>query len=143
MEEKTVDETLFYGGESVTVRRVTGEFCPVCGEGVWDSESNRRLDEAQTTLIKAVRRNVGADIRRIRKKLKLTQEKLAESIGLGKLAFSRYEQGKTRPSVALIKLLRLIDSDPNLLTKLREMETPYKGAAVASGTATRRKHAMD
>ena len=55
MEEKNQDETLSYSGQSVTVQNLRGEFCPVCGEGVWDSESNRRLDEAQTALMNAVR----------------------------------------------------------------------------------------
>ena len=63
--------------KSVTVENLRGEFCPACGEGVWDSESNRRLDEAQTALMNAVRAEASADIRRIRKSLKLTQAELA------------------------------------------------------------------
>jgi HTH-type transcriptional regulator/antitoxin MqsA len=55
MEEKNQDETLSCCGQSVTVENLRGEFCPACGEGVWDSESNRRLDETQTALMNAVR----------------------------------------------------------------------------------------
>ena len=83
MEEKNQDETLSYKGQTVTVQNLRGEFCPACGEGVWDSESNRRLDEAQTAFLNAVRSEASADIRRIRKSLKLTQAKLAENFGFG------------------------------------------------------------
>jgi HTH-type transcriptional regulator/antitoxin MqsA len=134
MKEEFRDETLSYAGQSITVHRLKGEFCPACGEGVWDSESNRRLDEAQTALINAVRGNPGADIRRIRKKLNLTQAKLAENFGVGKLAFSRYERGKTRPPVFLVKLLKLIERHPDLLRELREMDAP-------SDRSARSKHA--
>jgi HTH-type transcriptional regulator/antitoxin MqsA len=124
MNEQNRDETLSYSGRSVTVKNLKGHFCPECGEGIWDSESNSRLDEAQTELIHGARNELGAEIRRIRKALKLTQSRLAEDLGLGKLAFSRYEQGKTQPSVALIKLLRLIEKHPGLLEELRETDIP-------------------
>ncbi|HEY8158069.1 MAG TPA: type II toxin-antitoxin system MqsA family antitoxin [Methylobacter sp.] len=34
-------------------------------------------------------------------------------------AFSRYETGKTRPSLALVKLLKVLDRDPDLLNEVR------------------------
>ena len=122
MKERNQDETLSYGGQSVTIRNLRGEFCQDCSEGVWDSESNQRLDEAQMALINDVRAAISADIRRIRKSLKLTQAKLAENLGLGPLALSRYERGKTTPPVLLVKVLRLLEKDPNLLDELRQME---------------------
>ena len=79
MEQKNQDETLSYSGQSVTVENLRGEFCPACGEGVWDSESNQRLDEAQTALMNTARSEVSANIRRIRKSLKLTQAELAKN----------------------------------------------------------------
>ncbi len=143
MEEQIRDETLSYGGRSVTVENLKGQFCPDCDEGIWDTESNRRLDEAQTELIDAARLQASADIRRIRKALKLTQAKLAENLGLGKLAFSRYEQGKTQPSVALVKLLKLIEKHPDLLKELREMDVPYKHVSTSGKGATAQKRASD
>ncbi len=122
MEEENRDETLSYGGQSVTIQNLRGEFCQACGEGVWDSESNRRLDEAQTALINAVRAEMSTKIRRIRKSLKLTQAKLAENFGLGPLALSRYERGKTPPPVLLVKILQLLEKYPNLFEELRQMD---------------------
>ena len=125
MEEKKRDETLSYGGQSVTVHNLKGEFCPACGEGIWDPESNRRLDEAQTKLINSVRTEASADIRRIRKSLKITQAELAKSFGLGPLAFSRYERGKSQPPILLVKVLRLLKKYPDLLEELRKIDVTH------------------
>ncbi len=144
MEEQDRDETLSYGGASVTVRNLRGEFCPRCDEGIWDTESNRRLDEAQTELMAAVRRQTSADIRRIRKEvLKLTQEELAERLGLGKLAFSRYERGKTQPLIAVVKLLKLIEKHPQLWDELGEMDVSRETVTTLPGRGQRQKRAAD
>lgn len=139
MEQKNQDETLSYSGQSVIVENLKGEFCPACGEGVWDSESNQRLDEAQTALMKAARAEVSADIRHIRKSLKLTQAELAKNFGLGPLAFSRYERGKTQPPLLLVKVLWLLKKHPNLLEELREMNVPHRDVITPTGNTTRRK----
>ncbi|MEW6349407.1 MAG: type II TA system antitoxin MqsA family protein [Thermodesulfobacteriota bacterium] len=141
MQEETTDETLSYRGKTITVRNLMGQFCPKCDEGVWDTESNRRLDEAQSRLIDDVRRETSTDIRRIRKALKLTQAQLAERLGLGKLAFSRYERGKTQPSVAVVKLLRLIVNHPDLWDELQEMDTPPARTSTTSGATSRKPRA--
>ncbi len=120
MVSKTQDETLSYGGQSLTLHAMRGEFCPVCGEGVWDTESYRRYTEAQAALLRAVKGDVSGEIRRIRKNLKLTQAQLAEAFGVGKVAFSRYERGETRPPKPLVKLLKLLERHPDLL---KEMHT--------------------
>ncbi|GKT08700.1 type II TA system antitoxin MqsA family protein [Desulforhabdus sp. TSK] len=120
MVSKTQDETLSYGGQSLTLHAMRGEFCPVCDEGVWDSESYRRYTEAQAALLRAVKGDVSGEIRRIRKNLKLTQAQLAEAFGVGKVAFSRYERGETRPPAPVVKLLKLLERHPDLL---KEMNT--------------------
>ena len=141
MEKKNKDETLSYSGQSVTVENLSGEFCPACGEGIWDSESNQRLDEAQTALMNAARIKVSADIRRIRKSLKLTQAELAKHFGLGPLAFSRYERGKNQPPFLLVKVLSLLEKHPDLLEELREMNVPNRDVLTDTGNVTRRKRA--
>jgi HTH-type transcriptional regulator/antitoxin MqsA len=118
---RTQDETLSYGSQSLTLHAMRGEFCPVCGEGVWDTESYRRYTEAQAALLRAVKGDVSGEIRRIRKNLKLTQAQLAEAFGVGKVAFSRYERGETRPPAPLVKLLKLLDRHPDLLKEMRSV----------------------
>jgi HTH-type transcriptional regulator/antitoxin MqsA len=60
-------------------------------------------------------------IARVRKKLRLDQREAAEIFGGGVNAFSRYENGKTKPSLALVKLLRVLDLHPDLLAEIRSV----------------------
>ena len=58
-------------------------------------------------------------IEHIRKKLALDQREAAEIFGGGVNAFSRYELGKTKPPLAFVKLLRILDHHPDLLEEIR------------------------
>ncbi len=118
MVTKIQDETLSYGGQYLTLHLMKGDFCPACGEGIWDEESYLRYAEAQAGIIRSVKGDVSADIRRIRKNLKLTQTELSEVVGIGKVAFSRYERGETKPPAPLVKLLKLVERHPDLLAEM-------------------------
>jgi len=120
MAQRIQDEKLSFGGQSLTLHDMKGEFCQECGEGVWDAESYRRYVEAQAALLRAREGDLSADIRRIRKKLKLTQIELSQVFGVGKLAFSRYERGKTQPPAPLIKLLKLVERHPDLINEIKD-----------------------
>ena len=115
MVTRICDEILSYGGKSVILHNMKGNFCPECGEGVWDAESYHRYTEEQKKLV-----SVGEIIRGIRKNLRMTQLRMAEIFGVGKVAFSRYELGKTTPAPAFLKLLRLVDRHPELIAELQE-----------------------
>jgi HTH-type transcriptional regulator / antitoxin MqsA len=115
MVPKICDEILSYGGKSVILHDMKGNFCSECGEGVWDSESYRRYTEEQAKLV-----SVGGVIRNIRKHFGMTQIRMAEIFGVGKMAFSRYERGETTPSPAFVKLLRIVERHPELLAELQE-----------------------
>ena len=56
----------------------------------------------------------------VRKKLDLDQREAAEIFGGGVNAFSRYENGKTKPPLALVKLLKVLDRHPELLAEIRD-----------------------
>jgi len=111
-------ETLHYDNESVTLTGLKGWFCLVCGEGELDPESSERHAVAHNTLIQHARSARQEEIRRIRKKLRLTQTEAARLTGGGPNAFSRYERGETEPVAAVINLLRLLDKHPDLLREL-------------------------
>ena len=57
----------------------------------------------------------------VRKKLALDQREAAELFGGGVNAFSRYENGKTKPPLALVKLLKVLDRHPELLGEVRSI----------------------
>jgi HTH-type transcriptional regulator/antitoxin MqsA len=56
---------------------------------------------------------------RVRRKLALDQRDAAEIFGGGVNAFSRYENGKTKPPLALVKLLKVLERHPDLLAEIR------------------------
>ena len=51
--------------------------------------------------------------------LGLTGFAILEIFGGGVNAFSRYETGKTKPPLALVKLFKLLDRHPDLLNEVR------------------------
>jgi HTH-type transcriptional regulator/antitoxin MqsA len=55
----------------------------------------------------------------VRKKLALDQREAAALFGGGVNAFSRYENGKTKPPLALVQLLKLLDKHPDLLGEVK------------------------
>lgn len=116
--EESRTERVEYDGHAVLVEGLSGWFCPACGEAVLDDESASRYGEAGDTLLAQSRERRQVEIRRIRKKLKLTQIEASRLVGIGKIAFSRYERGETQAPAPLVKLLRLVDQHPELLAEV-------------------------
>ncbi|MAC47661.1 MAG: antitoxin, partial [Oceanospirillum sp.] len=117
----TQDMPYTYKGEKTVITDVVGEFCPKCGESVMDAEESSRVSAAMLAFNQQVNASIvdPAFITQVRKKLSLDQREAAEIFGGGVNAFSRYENGKTRPPVALVKLLRVLDNHPELLAEIR------------------------
>ena len=117
----TRDVPYTYKGEATTIPAVTAEFCSACGEVILDQTHGDRYSDC----VGAFQRQVNSAlvdpgyIVKVRKKLALDQREAAEIFGGGVNAFSRYETGKTRPSLALVKLLRVLDRHPDLLAEVR------------------------
>ncbi|MBU2772664.1 type II toxin-antitoxin system MqsA family antitoxin [Acidithiobacillus ferrooxidans] len=118
MRNEDYQERLSFDGESVTLTGLKGWFCPSCGEGELDPESSKRYAMAHNDLIHRARSKQREDIRRIRRKLRLTQVEAARLTGGGRNAFSRYERGEASPMPAVMNLLRLLDNHPELLLEL-------------------------
>ena len=110
-----------YKGESTMLPAVAAQFCPACGEAVLDAAESAR----SSTIMLAFNKQVNASIVdpefivSVRKKLALDQREAAEIFGGGVNAFSRYETGKTKPPLALIKLLKVLERHPDLLAEVK------------------------
>jgi HTH-type transcriptional regulator/antitoxin MqsA len=117
----TRDVPYLYKGESTTIPRVTGEFCPVCGETVLDASESTRSSATMLEFNKQVNASMVDPefIARVRRKLALDQREAAAIFGGGVNAFSRYETGKTNPPLALVKLLQVLERHPDLLDEIR------------------------
>ena len=110
-----------YKGESTTIPDVTGDYCPACGEVVLDAGESRRTSMAMLEFNQQVNAATVDPhfIARVRKNLALDQREAAALFGGGVNAFSRYENGKTRPPLALVKLFHLLARHPDLLDEIR------------------------
>lgn len=117
----TRDMPYTYKGESTLLARVSGDYCPACGEGVLDAAESSRVSAAMLAFNKQVNAAIvdPGFIASVRKKLALDQREAAEIFGGGVNAFSRYENGKTKPPLALVKLLKVLDRHPELLNEIR------------------------
>ncbi|MGF6646180.1 type II toxin-antitoxin system MqsA family antitoxin [Paraburkholderia sp. GAS82] len=117
----TRDLPYMYKGESTVIPAVTGDFCPACGEAVLDVAESARTSAAMLEFNKQVNASIvdPVFIASVRKKLALDQREAAEIFGGGINAFSRYENGKTKPPLALVKLLKVLDRHPELLAEVK------------------------
>ena len=117
----TRDLPYTYKGETTVIAAVTCDFCPACAESVLDAAESNRVMREMRAFSKQV--NVAivdpGFITDVRKKLDLDQREAAEIFGGGINAFSRYENGKTKPPLALVKLFKLLDRHPDLLNEVR------------------------
>ena len=117
----TRDIPYTYKGESTIIPGVTADFCPACGEAVLDATESA----SASTLMLEFNKQVNAAIvdpefiARVRKRLALDQREAAEIFGGGVNAFSRYENGKTKPPLSLVKLLKVLEQHPELLDEIR------------------------
>lgn len=121
MVHDTRDIPYTYKGETTTLPAVTGDFCTACDEFVLDVAQSKRSMQMMLEFSKQVNASIvdPAFIVSVRKKLALDQREAAEIFGGGVNAFSRYENGKTKPPLALVKLLKVLDRHPDLLAEVR------------------------
>lgn len=117
----TRDLPYTYKGEKTVIPAVTGDFCPACAESVLDAAESERVMREMMDFNRQV--NAAAVepgfIAKVRKKLGLDQRQAAELFGGGVNAFSRYETGRTKPPLSLVKLLKVLDRHPDLLNEIR------------------------
>lgn len=109
-----------YKGETTVLPDVTGEFCPSCEEYILGADESRRVMDLMLAFNKQVN-SAAVDpqfIFEVRKKLNLDQREAGEIFGGGVNAFSRYENGKTKPPLSTVKLLKLLNNHPELLQEV-------------------------
>ena len=117
----TRDLPYTYKGETTVIPAVTADFCPACDESITDMLETERVMREMQAFDKQVNAAIvdTAFIVNVRKKLDLGQREAAEIFGGGINAFSRYENGKTKPPLALVKLFKLLDRHPDLLNEVK------------------------
>ncbi|MBM3734856.1 MAG: YgiT-type zinc finger protein [Acidobacteria bacterium] len=93
----TRDIPYTYKGERTTIPAVRGDYCPACGESVLTAQESVRVSSAMLDFAKQVNASRRPRVYR---------------------PGPRYENGRTKPPLALVKLLRLLDHHPDLLDEV-------------------------
>jgi HTH-type transcriptional regulator/antitoxin MqsA len=114
--------TLTYKGESVAFP-MPGWYCDDCDEGI-HTGADMKVSDRALNLLKAHVEGLAEpeEIRRIRTKLRLSQEEAGRLIGGGPRAFQKYESADLLPSHAIVSALVLLDRNPEGLRILEERE---------------------
>jgi len=113
-----------YKGEKTVIKARKGKFCDnrKCREVLLDQDESARMSRQMLEFNKRV--NAGLTpidlISEVREQLNLTQQEAAKVFGGGSNAFSRYESGKTKPPVALVKLFKVLKKHPDLFEEISE-----------------------
>lgn len=112
--------TIAYKGRETTFA-MPGWYCGACGEGVHAGADMKLSDRGLNKLRAAVEGVLApGEVRRIRKKLGLSQADAGTIIGGGPRAFQKHESAEIVTSRAVSTALRLLDRHPEDVQYLRE-----------------------
>lgn len=123
--KKTVNtETFTYKGHKIEIPDYVTYECVQCQEAVVDKATLKTSGK----LLKDFQRAAdglltGPQIMKIRKKLGLTQDQMAEIVGGGLKSVARYESGQVCQSRGMDNLLRILDKYPEMLEVIQKKET--------------------
>lgn len=123
LERNSFERTMKYKNKKITIF-INGNYCNDCNEGFHTYKEHQKI--ARDILL--AKRKVDDllkpdDIKRIRKKVKLTQKKASALLGGGINAFSKYENAKITQPRATDLLLRLLDQKKVTLEDLEQLKT--------------------
>lgn len=120
--------TIAYKGRSLSVH-MPGWYCDASGESVHTGDDLKVSDRALNRL-KALDEALPLpeEIKAVRKRLAITQERAGELIGGGPRAFQKYEAGDVLPSRAVATALVLLDHDPDALRVLEQRRAARSAA---------------
>lgn len=106
-------EEFSYNGQSFVLETIAFSACDACGAELVTPEQARSNDR----LVREEHRRIdgllsGAEIKSVRLRFQLTQHDASFVFGGGLNAFSKYERGEVIQSVAMDRLVRLVDMIP-------------------------------
>ena len=109
-----------YKDQSITIE-MPGWYCHESGESIHTGDDLKVSDEALKALkIKVENLLSPEEVKRIRKKIGLTQREAGTIIGGGPNAFQKYEGGTTLVSRAISNFLRVLERHPEEIDELKK-----------------------
>ncbi len=129
------DITIDHDGRKyqIHIPALTVPRCAACGEIAIDDEADRVIEAAFRQEAKLL---AGAEIRRLRERLGLTQQELADRLGIAGATLSRWETGAQRQQRAMDVLLRLFFNVPEARAYLTYSRVAATSATTTAITAT-------
>lgn len=139
----TRDMPYTYKGRKTVIKAVKGQFCDnrKCGEVVLGMDESVRTSREMLEFNKKVNADLSPIdlLTQVRGRLNITQQEAARVFGGGANAFSRYESGKTKPPVALVKLFQVLDKHPEIYGEIAEKGTKQTVRKAPHIAASKRK----
>jgi HTH-type transcriptional regulator / antitoxin MqsA len=109
-----------YKGQSTTID-MPGWYCDESSESIHTAEDMKVSDAALKELRKEVENLLKPqDVKRIRKKIGLTQREAGTLLGGGPNAFQKYEQDTVSVSKPMSNLLRVLERHPEEVEELKK-----------------------
>lgn len=140
LKKEVIKEKFLYKGASLTIPDYTVYRCDSCGEATVDKDtlkkSGKKLKEFQCKVDGMLS---GEEVKKIRQKIGLTQEEMAEILGGGLKSFARYETSIVCQSRAMDNLLRILDAYPNVIQVVLKKKKRGKIEVKGNITAQERK----
>jgi HTH-type transcriptional regulator/antitoxin MqsA len=141
--EAVRDVPYVYKGKKTVIKAVKGRFCdnPKCREVVMELGESVRTSKEMLAFNKKVNAELTPIdlLTQVREQFKLTQQQAAKVFGGGPNAFSRYESGKTKPPVALVKLFKVLNKHPDLFKEIAETGERISVSKASRMAASKRK----
>lgn len=140
----TRDMPYAYKGRKTVIKAVKGQYCGnrKCGEVVMELDESIRTSREMLEFNKKVNAELSPIdlLTQVRQRLNITQQEAARVFGGGANGFSRYESGKTKPPVALVKLFQLLDRHPEFYKEIagKDGRAARKTSRAGSGRKRRR-----
>ena len=119
LNKETYKKNMSYKNKTLTIE-MNGDYCEECEEGFF-SDEEQALVTNRILLAKRKADNLltPENVRRIRKKVKLTQKEAQEIFGGGVNAFSKYERAEVTQPRSTDTLLRLLDNKTLSVEQIR------------------------
>lgn len=123
-------QTVEYGGLVSAPYEQPGLWCQDCGEGLLSFKEMEVGARRMHTLKAQVEHLLPpSEVRRVRRKLGLTQREAGLLLGGGRNAFQKYESAEVLTSQAISNLLRVLERHPSALEVLRRENAPRAARA--------------
>lgn len=138
----TRDMPYTYKGRKTVIKAVKGQFCDNrrCVEVVLGMDESVRTSREMLEFNKKVNAELSPIdlLTQVRGRLSITQQEAGRVFGGGANAFSRYESGKTKPPVALVKLFQLLDRHPEFYGEIAGKDERRAKTLKATGSRHKR-----